>query len=567
MSFKRPASLNSIQNESNPAESSQAAKKRKVDKSTFINPYAARRKTEAASSSTPPPNRTPLNSRMNDNPANVSIPSSSSTTSSLLPPLRTAEFSPVIPLRDEEDPFRSTIDPSLDALSTSDLHAILHPASSKPILPVFQIPLVETTPNVIRPIIHPPKPAQAPLPKAVTDKIVQLQDRISGLEGVAYDLRDRLEERDADIRDLDNENQQLWRRINELEEIHGDKLERIIDFIENNEFSGTGATHTSASKSGSKGKGERDNIFNTAMRKVFKAAMGHGVTVKLDILANDTPVKAGGSYITDSHGQGQLLRPDWSTSFNDNSRWHKSMLAFARKKAPIFHPTMTDSMIDAKTDDEIMERLENVFKNISDYYRRAKRNKATAQGGGDVGETQEAGEGEERAKQLNRRGTRKVRKCDERLAAYQEAHGDVPADRKWFFQAPYQSSDESDASDVVDPGTDVESGDEVPVSATMKPWLSPPPMYRDEKVTEWVSDLDDLVMAARAKHKKLHRNKTSGHPRKRGEWKDKGLPSLQTHQLKIPLDAVLPAWLEDHSEFDAPSCIHREEDTEMERND
>ncbi|KAF7360333.1 hypothetical protein MVEN_00762800 [Mycena venus] len=111
-----------------------------------------------------------------------------------------------------------------------------------------------------------PQPAQGPLPKAVTDKIVQLQDRISALEGVAYDLRDKLEERDADsdIRDLDNENHQLWRRIKKLEEIHGDKLERIIDFIENNEFPGIGATHTSASGSGSKGKGKRDNIFNVS---------------------------------------------------------------------------------------------------------------------------------------------------------------------------------------------------------------------------------------------------------------------------------------------------------------
>jgi hypothetical protein len=50
------------------------------------------------------------------------------------------------------------------------------------------------------------------------------------------------------------------------------------------------------------------------------------------------------------------------------------------------------------------------------------------------------------------------------------------------FQAPYQSSDESDDSDVVDPGTDLESGDEVPVSATRKPWLSRPPMYRDHEV-------------------------------------------------------------------------------------
>ncbi|KAJ7749354.1 hypothetical protein B0H14DRAFT_3513620 [Mycena olivaceomarginata] len=247
-----------------------------------------------------------------------------------------------------------------------------------------------------------------PLPKAVTNKIMQLQDPISALEGVAYDLRDKLEERDADIRDLDNENLQLWRRINELEQIHGDKLEHIINFIDNNEFTGTGATHTSASGSGSKGKSERDNVFNTAIRKVFMAAMGHGVNVKLEILANDTPIKAGGSYIADSDGTGRLLRPDWSASFNENSRWHKSMLEFARKKAPVFHPTMTESMINAKTDDEILERLENVFKNIGDNYRCAQRNKAKTKGGEDAGENQEEGEHEKRAKELNRRGTRKV---------------------------------------------------------------------------------------------------------------------------------------------------------------
>ncbi|KAJ7699086.1 hypothetical protein B0H14DRAFT_3528697 [Mycena olivaceomarginata] len=382
------------------------------------------------------------------------------------------------------------------------------------------------------------------------DKIVQLQDRISALEGVAYDLWDKLQERDTDIHDLDMKTD-------------NSKLERIIDFIENNEFSATGGTHTSASGSGSKGKSERDNVFNTAMRKVFKAAMGHGVSVKLDILANDNPIKAGGSYIADSNSKGQLLRPDWSVSFNENSRWHKPMLEFSRKKAPIFHPTMTDSMINAKTDDEIMERLENVFKNIADHYRRAQRNKAKTQGGEDAGEDEGAGEDEKREKQLNRRGTRKVRKCDERLAAFQEAHGNVPPDRRWFFQALYQSSDESDDSDVVDPGTDLESGDEVPVQ--LRGSLGSP-AHRCT-VTDWVSDLDNLVMAARGKQKKLHRNKTSAHPRKRGQWKDRGLPSLQANQLKIPLAAVLPGWLEDHPEFDAPSCIHREDDDEMGKDD
>ncbi|KAK7025802.1 hypothetical protein R3P38DRAFT_2446066, partial [Favolaschia claudopus] len=102
------------------------------------------------------------------------------------------------------------------------------------------------------------------LPKAATDKLMQLQDRISALEGIVYDLRDKLEEKKEEIRDLDNENHQLWSRINEVEDLHESmrqKLERVVDFIDNSDLERIDSKQKQITTS-TKVKGERDNIFN-----------------------------------------------------------------------------------------------------------------------------------------------------------------------------------------------------------------------------------------------------------------------------------------------------------------
>ncbi|KAJ7747600.1 hypothetical protein B0H14DRAFT_3514025 [Mycena olivaceomarginata] len=338
---------------------------------------------------------------------------------------------------------------------------------------------------------------------------------------------------------LDNENRQLWNRVNELEEQQvrsQDTVQRVFDFIENSDLERMNKPIESKPKL-QKSKAMRDNVFNAVIRKIFKIAMGHPTTVALDALALEVPMKAGGSI-----------------GFSENSRWHPQILAFTREKASIFHPALNAEMLRAKSDDDIMERVEGLFKNIADKFhsaQRAKKIETSGEGDDDAGETKNP-------LQINRCGTRKVRKCDERLDAFLAAHRSVPDERKWFFQPLYQSTDESNNSTVLDPDTEVKSDNEIHVSATNKPWLSQAPMYRVEEIQAWVLSVDDLVMAARQQAKKLKRNKTEPHARNRGEWKDKGLPMPGAENPKITRTAIQPEWLEANPEFDVPWCIQEE---------
>lgn len=53
----------------------------------------------------------------------------------------------------------------------------------------------------------------------------------------------------------------------------------------------------------------------------------------------------------------------------------------------------------------------------------------------------------------------------------------------WFFTPAYQSTDESDTTLVLDPNTDVDEDDEIPVSLTLKAWITCPPLYQTVPVS------------------------------------------------------------------------------------
>jgi hypothetical protein len=106
------------------------------------------------------------------------------------------------------------------------------------------------------------------VPKAFTDKLLQQQGRISALEGIVYDLRDQFRDYKADVEtqmdELDNENRQLWDRVNELEEQQErsrDTVQRVVDFIDNSDIERTNKPIESKPKP-QKSKATRDNIFN-----------------------------------------------------------------------------------------------------------------------------------------------------------------------------------------------------------------------------------------------------------------------------------------------------------------
>jgi hypothetical protein len=75
-----------------------------------------------------------------------------------------------------------------------------------------------------------------------------------------------------------------------------------------------------------------------------------------------------------------------------------------------------------------------------------------------------------------------VQKAEERMRAATDYNIDID-EIGWFFTPAYQSTDESDTTPVLDPNTDVEEGGEIPVSSTLKPWITRPPLYRIAEVS------------------------------------------------------------------------------------
>lgn len=75
-----------------------------------------------------------------------------------------------------------------------------------------------------------------------------------------------------------------------------------------------------------------------------------------------------------------------------------------------------------------------------------------------------------------------IQKAEERLKAAEAQSVDFKG-AEWFFKAAYQSTDESDATPVLDPNTDIEEADEIPAASTRKPWITHPPLYRTLNVS------------------------------------------------------------------------------------
>lgn len=57
-------------------------------------------------------------------------------------------------------------------------------------------------------------------------------------------------------------------------------------------------------------------------------------------------------------------------------------------------------------------------------------------------------------------------------------------DEEWgfLFETVYQSTDETDPEETVDPGTDTSSADEPQVSTARRDWITRPPTYRNTGV-------------------------------------------------------------------------------------
>lgn len=145
-------------------------------------------------------------------------------------------------------------------------------------------------------------------------------------------------------------------------------------------------------------------------------------------------------------------------------------------------------------------------------------------------------------------------KCNER-ASVRSLVGYMANSTLWdfAFQAAYQSTDESDDDDAVDPDTETE--DEVPVRTKQKPWISRPPTYRGAVIQDGFDDLDEQVKKQRKENAKNYPAQTRPHPRRRGNPKNVSLPYISTRGIKIPREGVDTKWLQMNPDEDRPTRI------------
>ncbi|KAJ7790296.1 hypothetical protein B0H14DRAFT_2626189 [Mycena olivaceomarginata] len=156
-----------------------------------------------------------------------------------------------------------------------------------------------------------------------------------------------------------------------------------------------------------------------AKQRVITFSISRWATLQtsgFDALALEVPCEGqGGSYIADPNSRGKTFYARiGGVGFSENSGWHPQILAFTREKASIFPPRYEPRDAEGEVGRRYHGAGGRTVQNIADKFRsaqRAKKIETRGEGDDDAGETKNP-------LQINRRGTRKVRKCDERLDAF-----------------------------------------------------------------------------------------------------------------------------------------------------
>ncbi|TDL17154.1 hypothetical protein BD410DRAFT_843851 [Rickenella mellea] len=261
----------------------------------------------------------------------------------------------------------------------------------------------------------------------------------------------------------------------------------------------------------------KDNAFNTAIRKAFLASMGLTTTENLPGPLND------GFFDTDPETKTNLrLRPDFTKGFNENSAWHSWLCQW-------------------KGEAIILDRIKTSFKGFQNKYKQSIKTDDVVIAG-------------------RRDGRHKQRKATKRMEREmcREELGLEAKEYDFLFTAGYQSTDESDGNDGIDPLTDTEQ--ELPVSTTQKPWISHPHTHRSATVTKLIRDLDCILFRRREKNLKERKatdkkNAACPHNRIRGAPRNRRLPRPRKGEPRVPRDAIDPTWLAENLDEDHENLI------------
>ncbi|KAK0434918.1 hypothetical protein EV421DRAFT_1838108, partial [Armillaria borealis] len=210
-------------------------------------------------------------------------------------------------------------------------------------------------------------------------------------------------------------------------------------------------------------------------------SMGLGSKATAKNIVKLEPGPPGGGWAADPEDDKIFyLRPDWSVSFAENNAWHSWAVTFIRKKGHTFNVHMSKQYLKGKTDRDIMDRIEANFRywkgKISKVQKVHNKKNDNESAESDESEVSDDEDATEQALCKSRRYARKRKEVRE------AAKLDVP-ELDFFFVPAYQSTDESDQDDGIDPDTDTEKSAEVRVPSVKKPWITRPPLYRGAEVS------------------------------------------------------------------------------------
>ncbi|KAF8211149.1 hypothetical protein K438DRAFT_2047661 [Mycena galopus ATCC 62051] len=161
----------------------------------------------------------------------------------------------------------------------------------------------------------PSPPGTPPIPKAITDRLLDHERRITTLETqiehdnlVIQSLHSAKSDVQFQIQDLDNKNTALLKWM--------DTVERLLAKQSKQMDSLSSLPHAKPVPDSDEEDVKKpcDNAFNITVPKAFLMAMRLPKTTKLKDAVHYEPAKKHGGYVC-TETNSQLLRPDWKTSY------------------------------------------------------------------------------------------------------------------------------------------------------------------------------------------------------------------------------------------------------------
>lgn len=267
----------------------------------------------------------------------------------------------------------------------------------------------------------------------------QLADKLVALESTDEDMQVRLgkmEQKAGIIRHLQERNEELALEVGRLTttveileasiQNQGEAIDELFKIVGERKAYNAGINDSDGEDDipyHATKKRPRDNFFNVsdlvrcmmteeltqslknAVRKTMLIAMGLGSRARAKDVTKLASHGNGGGFIKDREVKGgRFVRPDWKSNFAGNVTWHNFMLDMIKQQATQIYPAFTKELLASKSDEDLLHRMESVFKNFRTAYLKKDRSADLDS------EAEEDAEGdEETRKQRNRRWQRKSR--------------------------------------------------------------------------------------------------------------------------------------------------------------